>query len=158
MLPLSVSIGSVLLSGFLVAIIVTATHQSEEMFTHQQQENEPYNFVRSQFLSTRDVSCSNFLIEFLWGGMQYQLEHHLFPTMPKYHYAALSKRLAKWAKESGAGLDYRCDTVPEIMQRNWNTLRTYALESQADSRDVKTYSYKDVPNGVIPIKPFTVSK
>jgi fatty acid desaturase len=28
--------------------------------------------------------CSNPFSEWLWGGMQYQLEHHLFPTMPRY--------------------------------------------------------------------------
>lgn len=35
-----------------------------------------------QFRSTRDAVCSNPFSEWLWGGMQYQLEHHLFPTMP----------------------------------------------------------------------------
>ena len=49
-------------------------------------------FVHAQFRSTRDAVCSNPFSEWLWGGMQYQLEHHLFPTMPRYRYPALVPR------------------------------------------------------------------
>ena len=37
--------------------------------------------------------------------MQWQLEHHLFPTMPRYRYPALSKVLAQFASEND--LTYR---------------------------------------------------
>ena len=45
----------------------------------------------------------------LWGGMQWQLEHHIFPTMPRYRYPAVSKRLKAFADEHG--LDYRVSGV-----------------------------------------------
>ena len=41
------------------------------------------------------------LQEFLFGGMQYQLEHHLFPIMPRYRYRSLAPIVRKWAKEQG---------------------------------------------------------
>ncbi len=84
-LPLAVSIGSLLLGGVLVALVVTLSHESEEMLF----EREP-SYVINQFECTRDIVCPDFLTEYLFGGMQYQLEHHLFPTMPRYKYSRVS--------------------------------------------------------------------
>jgi hypothetical protein len=44
--------------------------------------------------------------EWLWGGMQYQLEHHLFPTMPRYKYPRLMKAVEQFGKDNN--LEYRC--------------------------------------------------
>ena len=114
-----IALGSILVGGFLVACIVTATHQSEEMLT-------PLNnsFVETQFLTTCDARCDNFFMEWLWGGMQYQLEHHLFPTMPKYKYVQVRPMLQKWAKENG--IDYRCESVWAIWRRNYLTMKHFA--------------------------------
>merc|ERR1719478_1153159 len=89
-LPLPVAIGHVFVAGFVSATIVTVTHQSEDLF-----DVKMHDWVEAQFRSTRDAKTSNFFSEWLWGGMQYQLEHHLFPTMPRYKYVALAPRLRK---------------------------------------------------------------
>lgn len=114
-----VALGSILLGGFLVAGIVTATHQSEEMLT-----DSNHSFVETQFLTTCDARCDNFFMEWLWGGMQYQLEHHLFPTMPKYKYARLRPVVEQWAKENG--IVYRCESVWSIWHRNYQTLKYFS--------------------------------
>jgi len=114
-----VALGSILVGGLLVAIIVTATHQSEEMLI-----DSDYPFVETQFLTTCDARCDNFFMEWLWGGMQYQLEHHLFPTMPKYKYVQVRPILEKWAKENG--IEYRCESVWSIWHRNYLTLKHFA--------------------------------
>ena len=97
-LPPAVSIGAVLFAGFFVGSIVTATHQSEEITTGKHLE-----FVEAQFKSTRDAESENAFIEWLWGGMQYQLEHHLFPSMPRYRYRELRPLLQQWAAENNYG-------------------------------------------------------
>lgn len=78
-LPAVVSIGSVLLGGLLVALVVTLSHESEEMLF----KREP-SYAINQFRCTRDIICPDPITEYLFGGMQYQLEHHLFPTLPRY--------------------------------------------------------------------------
>ncbi|CAK9036509.1 Delta(6)-fatty-acid desaturase fat-3 (FAT-3) (Delta(6)-fatty-acid desaturase) (Ceeld6) (Fatty acid desaturase 3) [Durusdinium trenchii] len=83
----------ILLSGLITAIITTATHQSEEMF-----EDFNPDFVDNQFRSTRDATVRNPFGKWLWGGMQYQLEHHLFPSMPRSKYPALQPILKKFAE------------------------------------------------------------
>ena len=54
MLPIGVSVGAVLLSGFFVAIVVTLSHESEEMWPVGQREP---CFAKNQFASTADVVC-----------------------------------------------------------------------------------------------------
>lgn len=176
-----VALGSIYLGGFLVAIIVTATHQSEEMIdpviaahavlsaaesscastsssssgvksleTVSEDCVAPpvsevvsssvvvvptagpdapsvpaaYSFCEGQFATTRDARTSDPFMEWLWGGMQYQLEHHLFPTMPKYYFSRVAPLVEKFAKENG--LSYRIDSQMEIWARNFNTLKHYS--------------------------------
>lgn len=64
-----------------------------------------YCFFTDQFLSTRDVHCDNYVTELFWGGLQYQLEHHLFPTMPRYNYPRLRPLIRKFAES--LGLEYK---------------------------------------------------
>jgi fatty acid desaturase len=76
--PAVVWIPAVFMSGLVSALIVTPTHQSEEMFDEYQPD-----WVIAQFQSTRNAVTTNPFSEWIWGGMQYQLEHHLFPSMPR---------------------------------------------------------------------------
>jgi fatty acid desaturase len=122
MLGWQVALGSILLGGFLVAIIVTATHQSEEILIESD-----HSFVETQFLTTCDARCDNFFMEWLWGGMQYQLEHHLFPTMPKYNYARVRPIIKQWAKEND--IKYKCESVWSIWYRNYQTLKYFSNET-----------------------------
>ena len=45
-------------------------------------KDNPLDFVRTQVLTTRNVK-PNFLVDFLYGGLNYQIEHHLFDRMPR---------------------------------------------------------------------------
>ena len=40
------------------------------------------DFLRRQVLTSRNVRGSRF-VDFLLGGLNYQIEHHLFPNMPR---------------------------------------------------------------------------
>lgn len=42
----------------------------------------PADFLRQQVLTARNVKGSP-LVDFWYGGLNYQIEHHLFPTMPR---------------------------------------------------------------------------
>jgi fatty acid desaturase len=45
---------------------------------------ESVDFLRKQVLTSRNVR-GGWFIEFLMGGLNYQVEHHLFPSMPRPH-------------------------------------------------------------------------
>ncbi|KAK3282634.1 hypothetical protein CYMTET_9631 [Cymbomonas tetramitiformis] len=140
-LPLPVALGSVTLSGWLVGNLVTATHQCEEIMPTDQAiggfgpggkgsaaSGKTWafdEFVDTQFRSTRDAECVFGPAEtWLWGGMDTQLEHHLFPTMPRYKYHKLRPVLKKWADAHNAG--YRISPSTTILKDNWTTLRDVA--------------------------------
>ena len=45
------------------------------------------SFLERQLSSSRNV-LPNPLVDFVFGGLNYQIEHHLFPTMPRNHFGA----------------------------------------------------------------------
>lgn len=123
--PVSVWLPSVFLSGLISALIVTPTHQSEELF----EEYQP-DWVTAQFMSTRNAVTRSAFSEWIWGGMQYQLEHHLFPSMPRSKYPALKDILVKFAKDNQVPGGYRESDEFDILRMNWELYRRVA---QADA-------------------------
>jgi fatty acid desaturase len=45
-------------------------------------QSEELDFLRTQVLTSRNVRGSR-LVDFVLGGLNYQIEHHLFPNMPR---------------------------------------------------------------------------
>jgi fatty acid desaturase len=120
-LPINVWAPAVLISGLMSALIVTPTHQNEEFFEKYQPD-----WVTAQFLSTRNAVTTNPFSEWLWGGMQYQLEHHLFPSMPRSKYPLLKPILKKFVKENNVPGGYRESGEFEILKDNWKLYRDVA--------------------------------
>lgn len=120
-LPFNVWFPAVFVSGLMSALIVTPTHQSEEMFEVYQPD-----FVTAQFMSTRNAVMTNPFSEWLWGGMQYQLEHHLFPTMPRSKYPKLRDILIKFAEDNNIPGGYRESGEFEIQMMNWQLYKNVA--------------------------------
>lgn len=119
--PLNVWLPAVFISGLMSALIVTPTHQSEELFEDFQED-----FVTAQFKSTRNAVTTNPFSEWLWGGMQYQLEHHLFPSMPRSNYPKLRGILQKFAKDNNIPGGYRESGEFEILKMNWDLYKKVA--------------------------------
>lgn len=125
--PFSVWVPAVFLSGLMSALIVTPTHQSEELFQDYQAD-----WVTAQFQSTRNAKTTNPFSEWLWGGMQYQLEHHLFPSMPRSKYPLLEPILTKFAKENNIPGGYRVSGEFEIQKMNWELYKRVAEASAVE--------------------------
>eukprot|EP00526_Cylindrotheca_closterium_P012820 CAMPEP_0113620828 /NCGR_PEP_ID=MMETSP0017_2-20120614/10624_1 /TAXON_ID=2856 /ORGANISM="Cylindrotheca closterium" /LENGTH=454 /DNA_ID=CAMNT_0000530521 /DNA_START=165 /DNA_END=1529 /DNA_ORIENTATION=+ /assembly_acc=CAM_ASM_000147 len=119
--PYTVWIPAVFMSGLVSALIVTPTHQSEEMFDEYQPD-----WVTAQFQSTRNAVTTNPFSEWIWGGMQYQLEHHLFPSMPRSKYPSLRERLIKFAEDNQIPGGYRETGEFEILKMNWDLYKRVA--------------------------------
>ena len=121
-LPLAVAVASLFIAGFLVAIVVTCNHETEDIIA----TDANYCFTTDQFLSTRGVRCDDPITEYLFGGMQYQLEHHLFPTMPRYYFPKLRPIIKQFAEKHG--LPFKVSGVYEIIRLNYNVIKTYSGE------------------------------
>jgi fatty acid desaturase len=119
--PVNVWVPAVFMSGLVSALIVTPTHQSEELFDEYQPD-----WVTAQFQSTRNAVTTNPFSEWIWGGMQYQLEHHLFPSMPRSKYPLLRERLIKFAEDNQIPGGYRETGEFKILKMNWDLYKSVA--------------------------------
>lgn len=66
------------LSGFMLGLAFVQSHNGMEIY------GDVKDFVTAQVISTRDIAHSAF-VDFFMGGLNYQIEHHLFPTMPRHN-------------------------------------------------------------------------
>jgi fatty acid desaturase len=66
------------LFGLYLGCSFAPNHKGMPTFT----EAEELDFLRRQVLTSRNVRGSR-LVDFVLGGLNYQIEHHLFPNMPR---------------------------------------------------------------------------
>jgi len=58
------------------------------------------DFLRRQVLMSRNIRGSR-MLDTVMGGLNYQIEHHLFPSMPRPHLRAASRMIAPYCREHG---------------------------------------------------------
>lgn len=58
------------------------------------------DFLRRQVLMSRDIR-GNRLLDVIMGGLNYQIEHHLFPSMPRPHLRLAAPIIAAYCLERG---------------------------------------------------------
>ncbi|KAK0411688.1 hypothetical protein QR680_005782 [Steinernema hermaphroditum] len=88
---------SQLFGGFLLAHVVTYNHYSTDKFLHNDKILE--NYAALQLYTTRNMRPGIF-IDWLWGGLNYQIEHHLFPTMPRHNLNKVMPLVKEFCKEN----------------------------------------------------------
>ena len=112
---------AVLFGGLLMANITSTTHQSEDLMYEYE-----HDWIKVQLTTTRNARCLSAFSEWIWGGMQYQIEHHLFPTMPRYRYPSLVPKIRALAERHG--LEYRESDEFAIIAANYRTYARIARE------------------------------
>ena len=60
--------------------------------------NEEMGFLRRQVLTSRNIK-GNLFTDFWYGGLNYQIEHHLFPSMPRNKLGEFQKIAKAFCKE-----------------------------------------------------------
>jgi linoleoyl-CoA desaturase len=98
------------INNYWIALTIQATHLTEPL-----QSDEAINHKGRWYLSQLESSV-NFKgsrrMSVLWGHLNYQIEHHLFPDIPSHHYPDMAKEVkAVCAKY---GINYKCNP-------NWRT-------------------------------------
>ncbi len=61
----------------------------------------PTGFAEHQVRATADFARSNRLLGWYVGGLNFQIEHHLFPDVCHVHYPALARIVEAACRESG---------------------------------------------------------
>jgi len=100
-----------LVTGFVLSIVFQLAHTVEH--THFPQPDEITGKMEDewaihQIKTTANFATRNKLISWLVGGLNFQIEHHLFPRISHVHYPAISKIIRKACEEYGIRyIEYR---------------------------------------------------
>ena len=96
------------------------------VFEHAHTATESYgqSFAKMQAATACNHSAGSMLATFLSGGLNHQIEHHMFPSLAVHHFPLIAKDMEKIMHKHG--LDYnnlRYDWQP-LTTRRWS-LRSY---------------------------------
>jgi len=89
-------------AGFILSIVFQLAHTVEQTSfpTTMEGSNDIENeWAIHQLETTANFATKNKLISWLVGGLNFQIEHHLFPKISHVHYPAISKIIKKTCEE-----------------------------------------------------------
>jgi linoleoyl-CoA desaturase len=118
----------VFVTGVFIAVVFQLAHVVEHsdfvMPTSLPEGRLQAEWAVHQVSTTANFATSNRLWNWLFGGLNFQIEHHLFPRISHVHYPALSERLKKVCAEFG------------VPYREFPSLRSAVLSHLAYLRQV----------------------
>lgn len=88
-------------SGFILTIIFQTAHvvPTSKFPLPDNDGKIEYNWAVNQMYTTSDFAPENKILSWLIGGLNYQVEHHLFPNISHIHYRKLSGFVKETAKK-----------------------------------------------------------
>ena len=88
------------MAGFVLSFIFQLAHVVNEVDQPLDSEINPTRqFANHQLATTNNFGTKSWLLTFYTGGLNYQVEHHLFPGICHVHYPKISKIVKETAAE-----------------------------------------------------------
>ncbi|KAF7817385.1 acyl-lipid (9-3)-desaturase-like [Senna tora] len=91
------------------------------------------DWFEKQTSGTLDVKCSSWM-DWFHGGLQFQVEHHLFPRLPRCHLRRISPLVKDLCKRHN--LPYNCVSFWKANVLTIQTLRNAAMEARCLSNPI----------------------
>lgn len=114
-----------LVAGFVLSIVFQLAHTVEHTeFPVADIETKmlPDEFAKHQIMTTANFGTKNKVVGWLVGGLNFQIEHHLFPKVSHIHYPAISSIVKKVCQEYDLKyIEYR--TVFQAVRAHYNFLK-----------------------------------
>lgn len=82
--------------GLFLAIVFGLGHNGMAVYPADQRPD----FWKLQVSTTRNVTSTPF-VDWFCGGLQYQVDHHLFPSLPRHNLGKVHKLVESFCKEQG---------------------------------------------------------
>jgi linoleoyl-CoA desaturase len=113
-----------LVSGFVLTTVFQLAHVVEDMeFPMPTEEgNIETSWMVHQMETTANFSRNNPLITWYVGGLNYQIEHHLFPKICSIHYPAISNIVKEVAEKYGISYHYQ-NSLGEALKSHYKMLK-----------------------------------
>ncbi len=91
-----------MVAGFVLSIVFQLAHTVEHThfpLAHIDTNKLPDEFAIHQIKTTANFATQNKVISWMVGGLNFQIEHHLFPKISHVHYPAISQIVRKVCME-----------------------------------------------------------
>jgi linoleoyl-CoA desaturase len=135
-----------LVEGLVIGLVFQLAHVVEG--THFPTPNEEGNMEEAwavhQMMTTANFSRHSVLANFLCGGLNLQIEHHLFPKICHIHYAAISHIVERTAAEHN--LPYTVNkNFFTALRSHYRLLRKLGKEDYRDQEREKLQAKTKIP-------------
>jgi linoleoyl-CoA desaturase len=121
-----------LTAGAILGIVFQLAHVVEETGTPNAPEGGLMDsaWMIHQMETTSDFAGSNRILCWYVGGLNFQVEHHLFPKICSVHYPALSRIVRDVAKEHNVPYHHH-DTLFEAIRSHYHMLKNLGQKATA---------------------------
>ena len=109
------------LGGLFIAVVFTVGHNAMDVLTEAELRNT--DFIRLQVKTTRDVT-PHWFTDWFCGGLNYQVEHHIWPTIPRHNLPQAAKLLQSFCAKYG--IEYSMESLVEGNRQVWDHLGALA--------------------------------
>jgi linoleoyl-CoA desaturase len=115
-----------LTAGLILGIIFQLAHVVEETDHPTPDENNMIDehWVIHEMVTTNNFARKNKLLCWYVGGLNFQIEHHLFPKVCSIHYPEISHIVEKTANEFGIPYNQH-ETFSEAVASHYRTLKKF---------------------------------
>ncbi|MDX5436394.1 MAG: fatty acid desaturase, partial [Pontibacter sp.] len=124
-----------LAEGMVMGLVFQLAHVVEgtDFPVPNEQGNVEEAWAEHQMRTTANFAPDSSLASFLLGGLNRQIEHHLFPKVCHVHYPVISKIVKQTAQEFG--LPYlESPTFFSALQSHYRTLRKLGKEAYQEQQ------------------------
>jgi len=120
-----------LIAGFILAIVFAVAHTVEPCEIIEADENGVIHdsWAGHQLRTSANFSMGSKFFDWTVGGLNYQIEHHLFPRICHVHYPEIAPIVEATAKEFGYPY-YVFGTFTEGVKSHLRYLQTYGRPSE----------------------------
>lgn len=131
-----------LAAGFSISLIFQLAHITEKVgyFNPDEEGCIQNNWAVHELLTTSNFATHNWMLSRLIGGLNFQIEHHLFPSICHIHYPAIQKIVKETTQEFN--LPYNENkTVLEAIHSHFIRLKRLGREKKFDIKpEIRTQS------------------
>jgi linoleoyl-CoA desaturase len=125
--------------GLVLGLVFQLAHVVEgtDFPTTNMEGNIEEAWAVHQMRTTANFGTKDFITSFLCGGLNQQVEHHLFPKVCHVHYPAISDIVKETAKEFGVPY-IENKTFFTALKSHYTMLKLFGYDAQVKRKSVLT--------------------
>ena len=131
-LPLGKGIAFILTMNLLFGLYIGSVFAPNHKGMPIQMPDDDWDWLTRQVVTSRNIR-SSYLTDFLYGGLNYQIEHHLFPTMPRKALRHARPITIQYCREIGIGY-YEVSvwrSYVEVITHLYRTTKSYQATARS---------------------------